>query len=132
NIKRHKVLTNPAICTIRVDESLYFANARYLEDIIYDRVADDPDLNHVILMCSAVNEIDSSALDSLEAIVDRLNDRGIAFHLSEVKGPVMDRLQQTSFLKRLTGHVFLSQFQAANQLGRPIDHQAADVLKTAS
>lgn len=119
NIKRHKVQTDPAVLTVRVDESLYFANARYLEDVIYDRVADDQDLSHVILMCSAVNEIDSSALDSLEAIVDRLNDRGIAFHLSEVKGPVMDRLQRTPFLDRLTGRVFLSQFQAANELGGP-------------
>ena len=130
NIKRHKVLTDPTVLTIRVDESLYFANARYLEDVIDARVADDPDLRHVILMCSAVNEIDSSALDSLEAINERLGDRGLAFHLSEVKGPVMDRLKRTSFLKRLTGRVFLSQFQAADELGRQPVHPAPHALKT--
>ncbi len=72
--------------SLRVDESLYCANARYLEDIIYGLAADRPQLRHVVLMCPAVNEIDASALESLEAINARLIDLGISFHLSEVKG----------------------------------------------
>jgi len=116
NIHRHCVQTDPTIVTLRVDESLYFANARYLEDMIYDRVAADTELRHVVLMCSAVNEIDSSALESLEAINHRLGDLGVSFHLSEVKGPVMDRLRGTGFLSELSGQVFLSQFQALMQL----------------
>ena len=35
------VETDPAVLTLRVDESLYFANARYLEDLMLDRVAGD-------------------------------------------------------------------------------------------
>jgi SulP family sulfate permease len=31
--------TDSAILTLRVDESLYFANARFLEDKVYDMVA---------------------------------------------------------------------------------------------
>ncbi|MEZ5931720.1 MAG: sulfate permease [Alphaproteobacteria bacterium] len=116
NIKRHQVLTDPSILTLRVDESLYFANARHLEDIIYDRVAAERGLKHVILMGSAVNEIDSSALESLEAINQRLKDLGVCFHLSEIKGPVMDRLKRTHFLDELSGRVFLSQFQAIKEL----------------
>jgi MFS superfamily sulfate permease-like transporter len=57
----------------------------------------------VILECPAVNTIDASALESLEAINQRLKDGGITFHLSEVKGPVLDRLQRSHFLQRLTG-----------------------------
>jgi SulP family sulfate permease len=116
NIKRHDVLIDPSILILRVDESLYFANARHLEDVIYDRVATDRDLKHVILMCSAVNEIDSSALESLEAINHRLKDLGVSFHLSEVKGPVMDRLERTHFLDAMSGSVFLSQYQASKEL----------------
>ena len=119
NIRRHTVETDPTIVSLRVDESLYFANARYLEDYIYDRVAPDRRLKHVILMCSAVNEIDSSALESLETINHRLEALGIAFHLSEVKGPVMDRLQRSHFLDQLTGRVFLSQYQALQELRQP-------------
>lgn len=116
NILRHEVETRPDILTIRVDENLYFANARYLEDYLYDRVVGDCDLKHVILQCSAVNFIDSSALESLSAIDQRLSDMGLQLHLSEVKGPVSDRLAGTHFLENLSGQVFLSQFQAVKAL----------------
>lgn len=112
NIDRHKVVTGDRVLTLRVDESLFFANTRFLEDKIYALVADRPDIEHVVLMCPAVNEIDASALESLEEINHRLSDSGVSFHLSEVKGPVMDRLKRTDFLDHLTGQVFLSQYEA--------------------
>ena len=116
NVLRHKVITDERILTVRVDESLYFANARYLEDAIYDMLAKRPKLKHVILMCPAINAIDMSALESLEAINERLKAGGVAFHMSEVKGPVMDRLKRTDFFHHLTGKVFLSQHQAVMEL----------------
>src|SRR5690606_40051915 len=64
------------------------------------------------LPISAVNEVDFSALESLETINRRLKDIGVRLHLSEVKGPVMDRLETSHFLSELTGRVFLSQFDA--------------------
>ena len=119
NINRHQVITHPDIVTLRIDESLYFANARWMEDMILARVQVEPQPGHVILMCSAVNEIDLSALDSLERINQRLKDLGICLHLSEVKGPVMDRLQRSGFLKALTGKIYLSQSSAFNALSGP-------------
>jgi SulP family sulfate permease len=116
NILRHDVITDPSIVTLRLDESLYFANARYLEEKVHNRVAGDKKIQHVILQCSAINEIDLSALESLEAINDRLREMGVQLHLSEVKGPVMDRLVREHFLSELTGQVFLSQFEASQVL----------------
>jgi SulP family sulfate permease len=113
NVLRHHVKTDPRVVTLRVDESLYFANARFLEDSIQDRVAADPDVRHVILQCTAINEIDFSALESLEAINTRLAEMDVRLHLSEVKGPVMDKLEKSHFLDELTGQVFLTQFEAA-------------------
>lgn len=112
NVLRHKVMTNPRLVSIRIDESLYFANARYLEDTVYDLAFSDDRVEHVVLMCSAVNEIDLSALESLEAINERLQSAGVKLHLSEVKGPVMDRLKRSHFLDNLSGQVFLSQMDA--------------------
>lgn len=120
NVERHSVLTSPDILSIRVDESLYFANSRFLEDTIAAHAAERPELRHVILMCSAVNAIDASALESLEEINRRLTDAGITFNLSEVKGPVMDRLKTTDLLKSLNGRIFLSQHEAASALGGSI------------
>ena len=116
NVLRHQVVTSASVVSLRVDESLYFANARALEDWVNDVVAEHPQARHIVLQCSAVNAIDASALESLEAIDRRLRDAGIAFHLSEIKGPVMDRLQHTHFLRDLSGQVFLSHYQAVQAL----------------
>ena len=126
NILRHKVITDPSFVTLRIDESLYFANARRMEDMILARVhRNKEELKHVVLMCSAVNEIDLSALESLEAINRRLRDLHIQLHLSEVKGPVMDRLSTCHFLDDLTGRVFLSQYDAFNALQSQSEKSAA-------
>lgn len=116
NVLRHDVRVSPRLLSLRVDESLYFANARALEDAVHQEVASRPQLQHVVLQCTAINDIDASALDSLEAVLQRLRDAGIALHLSEVKGPVMDRLQKTDFLRHLNGRVFLSQYEAVQAL----------------
>ena len=116
NVKRHAVVIDPEIVSLRVDASLYFPNARFLEEQINEAVAAHPEVRHVILVCSAVNAIDASALESLEAINQRLADGGIAFHLSEVKGPVLDRLKRSHLLKQLTGGVHLTQYQAVSSI----------------
>ena len=116
NVARHTVITDPAIIMIRVDESLTYLNARWLEEYVLEKVADRPQVRHVILMGSAIHAIDASALESLEVINHRLADTGIRLHLSEVKGPVMDRLARSSLLADLTGQVFLSQDEAFSTL----------------
>jgi len=127
NIRRHRVETAQSLVTLRIDESLYFANARFMEDYLIERVVGDAAVRDVVLMCSAVNDIDLSALESLEAINTRLGDMGLRLHLSEVKGPVMDRLKRSRFLDELTGEVFLSQFDAWRALvpGAPPQAPAA-------
>ena len=119
NIQRHKVETSAHVTFLRVDESLYFANARFLEERVMDLVTRQPDLQDLVLVCPAVNLIDASALESLEAINERLTDAGVRLHLSEVKGPVMDRLKSTQLLSRLGGQVFLSTFEAWRSLALP-------------
>ncbi|MDB4224677.1 sulfate permease, partial [Granulosicoccus sp.] len=112
NIHRHAVETNESVLSIRIDESLYFANARFLEDSIYRLVAENESFEQVVLLCSAINEIDGSAVESLEAINQHLSESNVTLHLSEVKGPVMDRLKRSHFLELLSGQVFLSQHEA--------------------
>ena len=51
---------------------LYSPNARFIEDTINRSVADNPAVRHIILECPAVNTIDASALESLEAVNARL------------------------------------------------------------
>ncbi len=112
NVLRFAVLESPTVLSLRVDESLYFPNARFLEERIAELIASRPAVRDLVLMCSGVNLIDASALDSLLTIVERLRSAGVQLHLSEVKGPVMDQLKRSDFLQRFGGRVFVSQYQA--------------------
>ena len=112
NVERHEVETDPELAILRIDESLYFANARYLEDTVLALMAERPSLKHLVLACQAVNLIDASALESLEVINERLSAAGVKLHLSEVKGPVMDRLKCSELPANLGGDIYLSTFDA--------------------
>jgi SulP family sulfate permease len=131
NVARHAVVTDPEILSLRVDESLYFPNARFLEDLINDAVAANPQVRHVILECPAVNTIDVSALESLEAINSRLADGGVTLHLSEVKGPVMDQLKRSHFLQELAGRVHLSHFDAVASIKPGLAQSTRDAARAA-
>ena len=121
---RFIVVTDEAVKTLRIDESLYYANARYLEDEIAALVSDSPELEHLILMCPAVNRIDASALDSLFEINRRLYSAGVKLHLSELHSQVRDRLYRSNFLDKLTGQVFMSQHLAMETLAPDPDWDA--------
>ncbi|MCA8914270.1 MAG: sulfate permease [Planctomycetes bacterium] len=120
NVKRHAVITYPGLLLLRVDENLFFANTRNVEDRIMKQVSEQPDLRDIVLIFSAVNSVDSSALESLEGLIERLRSLGITLHLAEVKGPVMDRFDAIGFTKHLEpGQVFISTHRAVEALRPP-------------
>ncbi|WP_353400337.1 sulfate permease [Hydrogenophaga sp. 5NK40-0174] len=127
NILRHEVHTMPGVMGLRVDESLYFANARYLEDHVSAQMASHPDVTDLVLQCTAVNDIDASALESLKTINARLRDAAVRLHLSEVKGPVMDRLKRSDLLDQLSGQVFLTHHQAMTAMEQARSDPAAAI-----
>ncbi|MFN3970698.1 MAG: SulP family inorganic anion transporter [Gemmobacter sp.] len=129
NIDRHDVVTASNVLTIRVDESLYFPNARFLEDYVQAQIAARPEVRHLVLMASAVNDVDASALESLESIATHLRDAGVTLHLSEVKGPVMDRLKRSNLLDHLTGQVFLTQADAMRALAPEVTAAALGMAR---
>jgi sulfate permease, SulP family len=113
NIGRYEdVVTSPRIVSMRIDESIYFPNARLLESQVNELVFSNPGIQHFILNCSAVNAIDASGLESLKSINQRLKEGGIAFHLSEVKGPVMDSLKKTKFYVDMKDQIHFTHYDA--------------------
>lgn len=118
NVLRHQVQTCPNVVAIRIDESLYFANAAFLEAKLTSLCTEQTEVRHLVFICSSINAIDSSALESLRKILQRLRSWGVELHLTEVKGPVMDRLQAAGFIRELgVEHVFLSTHEAMTALG---------------
>ncbi|MDP6589047.1 MAG: sulfate permease [Alphaproteobacteria bacterium] len=119
NILRHEVKTLPHVLALRVDENLYFANSKFLEEHLFAAVADHRRIEHLVLICSAINFIDASALESLQNTVLALHEAGVTVHLAEVKGPVMDMLEKSDFLSHLgAGEIFLSTHEAIDKLER--------------
>jgi SulP family sulfate permease len=118
NVERHEVETWPQTVAIRVDESLYFANTKYLEDVLLQMVADRSELKYLVLIGIAVNSIDASALETLESLNQELHDAGVELHLAGFKGPITDRLKAIGFIDHIgPDRVHLSTHGAMKALG---------------
>lgn len=116
NVKRFEVQTLPHVLSIRVDESLLFTNSRWLSETLGAMPAQRPGLRHVVLMMSGVNDIDFTGLEALIHLARDLQLQGVQLHLSELKGPVSDRLAGAGLGNWLTGKVFRTQHEAQSAL----------------
>lgn len=117
-MKRYQNLESwPDLLLLRVDEHLSFANTAWLEETLMNRVAGSAQLKQLVLVCSGINGIDTSGLETLTRLAHSFREAGITLHLAEVKGPVMDRLKHSDLLAVMApGRVFISAHEAVNAL----------------
>lgn len=117
NIKRHSVETWPHLLLLRVDESITFANINYIEDFIESELRQQPGIKHIVLIFTSISDIDTTALEVLENLNHTLQATKMTLHISEAKGPVLDKLEKTDFLKQLDpGKVFFRTEDAVKEL----------------
>lgn len=112
NIHRHRVRTFDNLTLLRIDESLYFGNAKF----VYHAILTQANTRHIVLIMTAVNHIDLTAQKMLITLNNTLKAQGKTLHLAEIKGPVMDNLKDGAVLKTLSGQVFLSTMVAVRTL----------------
>lgn len=117
NVDRHDVECQPEVMGLRIDESLLFTNARSLADVVQAQLAQHPGMRRVVLQMSPVNGIDYSGLEALRELHDGLARQGLRLDLSELKGPVLDRLRAAQWERWFRGRVHLSHHQ-----GMTADH----------
>ncbi|MEX5439874.1 sulfate permease [Acinetobacter indicus] len=120
NIQRHQVITSAKVLSIRIDEDLTFLNSNTLKGFLINAVSQKPELEHVVINGSSISAIDLSALEMLEDLDNELRKLNIQLHFSEVKGPVMDKLQRSKLLNHLSGKIFLTHYQAIRELSPDI------------
>ena len=120
NVSRYDVLTAETITSFRIDENLNFLNAHVLKGYIITELSHNPQIQHVVINCSSISNIDLSAVEMLEELNGELLQLGIQLHLSEVKSPVMDRLNSSRLINMLSGKIFLSHYQAIQTLSPEI------------
>lgn len=125
NVDRYSAETTPGLLMLRVDAGLFFGNVDAVNERIDEELALHAGTRHLVLVLSAVNAIDTSALFGMQELNASLRQRDVTLHLAEVKGPVMDRLRDSELLGQLNGQVFLSAANAWDRLagssaaGRP-------------
>ena len=113
NMERYTVETLPHTLMLRIDSDLIFNNMDGVIERIEHELQVRPDVCDVVLVLSAVNMVDTTALLALNELNKHMREQRRRLHLCEVKGPVMDRLKLSKLLGRdLTGRVFLSAAQA--------------------
>ncbi|WP_052166359.1 SulP family inorganic anion transporter [Methylobacter tundripaludum] len=118
NIKRHSVETWPHLLLLRVDESITFANINYIEEFINAELRRQPNLKHIVLIFTSISDIDTTALEVLENLNHTLQASKMTLHISEAKGPVLDKLEKTDFLRQLKpGKAFFHTEDAVRELG---------------
>jgi len=117
NIKRHSVETWPHLLLLRIDESITFANINYIEEFINVEIRRQPGLKHIVLIFTSISDIDTTALEMLENLNHSLQSANITLHISEAKGPVLDKLEKTDFIKQLQpGKTFFHTEDAVREL----------------
>ena len=116
NVDRYDVTTSKRVLALRVDESFYFVNTRYVESFVLTQIAESKEIEHVLLICSGANFVDTSGLEMLEALSENLQEVAVTLHLAEVKGPVMDKLKETGFYKNMAGQVYFTTDIAMKEL----------------
>ncbi len=97
NAARHDVITCDGVLALRIDQSLYFANVQYLENAVFRWLQKCPNMQHFVLICTAINSIDASGLVMLESLQHSLDEAGVTFHLAALKGPIKDRMIKVGF-----------------------------------
>ncbi|ENX27830.1 hypothetical protein F891_01459 [Acinetobacter sp. CIP 101966] len=126
NIQRHQVSTSDRVLSLRIDENLTFLNANSFKGYLINEISLNDQLQHVIINCSSISAIDLSALEMLEDLNKELAKLDIRLHFAEVKGPVMDKLQASKLMTHLSGRIYLTHFQAIQDLAPEIFEQHKD------
>ncbi len=125
SIKRHQVETLPEVLALRVDESIYFANAAQIEDKLLKRAQRSKGTRHLLLVCSSVNMIDATGLQMLSRLNSNLARAGIKLNLCAVKGRIMPQLQAAGLTDQLTGRIFLTTDIAMKHFAKKMEEESS-------
>ncbi len=118
SVSRYDVTTFPTVLAVRVDENLYFANTKYLEDYLFYTIMETGQVKHLVLILSGVNFADVSALDTLEKLVSELKVMGVNVYLAEIKGRLMDKIGSSDFISEVgSENIFMTAHEAMLSLG---------------
>ena len=114
DVEVHGLKTDKYISIMRFDGSLYFANAGYFESTVLERVATEPDLKFVIIDGQGINQLDSTGLEVLYHLTERLHaSAGVELLVARMKKQFMDTLRRSGMMAEFREEHFFARVQDA-------------------
>jgi SulP family sulfate permease len=86
---------------LRIDASLYYANAGYMKDKVIENLMERPETNVILIESASVNEIDATAMATIFELLDELRLKGIKLYFSDLKSSLRDIFEKSGFNERL-------------------------------
>jgi len=98
--------TVDGVTIVRIDAALSFVNALNLKRLLI-RYADELETvpRTLVLDASGINDVDATGAEMLAEVITELDEREVALHLTDVKGPVRDVLRRAGIWDRLGARV---------------------------
>ncbi len=91
------------IIALRFDGALYFGNVGHLEDVVLQANNEYPRARFLILVGDGINAVDSSGVETLHALRERLHDNGITLVLAGMKLQVLETMKGAGLCKEIGG-----------------------------
>jgi SulP family sulfate permease len=113
DIAVHQLPTSPKISVVRFDGPLYFANAGYFETKVLAVVADNPELEIIIIDAEGINELDATGEEVLHHMAERLRAQGIEILVARMKKQFMDTIRRTGLIRIIGEDHFFSRVSFA-------------------
>jgi SulP family sulfate permease len=118
---------HPKLGAIRFDGSLVFVNVAYFEEAILKLERRNPDLKCILVAGNGINDLDTSGVEMISNLVERLRASGITLAFSGMKRQVLQVMERTN-LPRIIGseNIFPTDRLALDSLRAALDNQSTD------
>ncbi len=118
----------PGLLVYRIDDELFFANAAFFVRDVKERLVDaDPPATALVIDAEGVSDIDTTAIQQLEELLDDLDDAQVTVTFARVRQPVLDMFERSGLLARVGRDAIFLEVDDAVQHYRAVEgHEARD------
>lgn len=113
DVDTHNLKTSTTVAVVRMDMSLYFANAGYLEDKILNLVAERPVMRYLIIDAQSINTVDATGEEMLSNLSERLKTANIDLMIARANAEVSLHLRSSGLLEHLGDYHFFRRVRDA-------------------
>lgn len=111
--KEHGLKECRHIAMIRFEGRLFYANAGYLEDRIFELMTNKTELRHIHIVANGINDMDSSGEEILSLVVERVRSAGYDISFSGLNEKVLSVLKRTHLYERIGEQNIFATMKAA-------------------